>query len=89
MLFKPVMARVGIKRDKDGIYPDRNCVTSVRPPDYQPKRGAPCSADSQDTAGHAQGPTSPPNAGHRQPATTARRRCAVALNTLSNGRRRG
>ena len=31
MLFKPVMARVGIKRDKDGVYPDRNCVTSVRP----------------------------------------------------------
>ena len=27
MLFKPVMARVGIKRDKDGVYPDRNCVT--------------------------------------------------------------
>src|SRR5215813_1302951 len=41
MLFKPVMARVGIKRDRDGVYPDRNCVTSVRPPDYQPpKRGA-------------------------------------------------
>jgi hypothetical protein len=39
MLFKPVMARVDIKRDKDGVYPDRNCVTSVRPPDYQPKRG--------------------------------------------------
>ena len=39
MLFKPVMARVGIKRDKDGIYPDRNCILSVRPPDYQPKRG--------------------------------------------------
>ena len=27
MLFKPVMVRVGIKRDKDGIYPDRNAVT--------------------------------------------------------------
>jgi hypothetical protein len=39
MLFKPAMARLGIKRDKDGVYPDRNCVTSVRPPDYQPKRG--------------------------------------------------
>jgi uncharacterized protein DUF669 len=39
MLFKPVMARIGIKVDKDGIYPDRNCVTQVRPPDYQPKRG--------------------------------------------------
>src|SRR5215831_1514656 len=39
MLFKPVMARIGIKVDKDGIYPDRNCVTQVRSPDYQPKRG--------------------------------------------------
>ena len=40
ILFKPVKARVGIKRDKkDGMYPDRNCVTSVRPQDYQPKRG--------------------------------------------------
>ena len=39
MLFKPVMARVGIKRDKDGIYPDRNAVAQVKPPDYQPKRG--------------------------------------------------
>ena len=39
MLFKPVTARVGIKRDKDGIYPDRNAVAQVKPPDYQPKRG--------------------------------------------------
>ena len=38
MLFKPVMVRVGIKRDKNGVYPDRNCVTSVKPPDYQSKR---------------------------------------------------
>jgi hypothetical protein len=59
MLFKPVMARVGIKRDKDGIYPDRNCIPSVRPPDYQPKRGrngpptaaaAPPSEESRPTA---------------------------------------
>ena len=46
MLFKPVMARVGIKRDKDGVYPDRNCITSVRPPDYQPKRARNASATS-------------------------------------------
>jgi uncharacterized protein DUF669 len=39
MLFKPVKARLGIKRDKDGVYPDRNSVTSVRPPDFEPKRG--------------------------------------------------
>jgi hypothetical protein len=38
MLFKPVMVRIGIKRDKDGIYPDRNCVTQVKPADYQLKR---------------------------------------------------
>jgi hypothetical protein len=38
MLFKPVMARVGIKRDKDGVYADRNCITSVRSPDYQPSK---------------------------------------------------
>jgi uncharacterized protein DUF669 len=38
MLFKPVMARVGIKRDKDGVYADRNCITSVRSPDYQPPK---------------------------------------------------
>jgi hypothetical protein len=38
MLFKPVMARVGIKVDRDGVYPDRNCVTSVRSPDYEPLR---------------------------------------------------
>ena len=37
--FKPVMVRVGIKHDKNGVYPDRNIIGSVRPPDYQPKRG--------------------------------------------------
>jgi hypothetical protein len=39
MLYKPVKAYVGIKRDKDGIYADRNSVTRVRPPDFEPKRG--------------------------------------------------
>jgi hypothetical protein len=39
MLYKPVMARVGIKRDKDGVYDDKNCVTKVKPSDFQPKRG--------------------------------------------------
>ena len=38
MLFKPVMARIGIKRDKEGIYADRNAVTKVKPPDYEPSR---------------------------------------------------
>ena len=56
MLFKPVMVRVGIKRDKDGVYPDRNCVTSVKPPDYQPKRGRwPAAPPQAPATGHAQG----------------------------------
>jgi hypothetical protein len=49
MLFKPVMARIGIKRDKDGVYPDRNCVTQVKSPDFQPKR-----AHNASAAPHAQ-----------------------------------
>ena len=53
MLFKPVMARVGIKRDKDGVYPDRNCVTSVRPPDYPAEAWA--WRRSIHGTGHAQG----------------------------------
>ena len=51
LLFKPVMARVGIKRDKDGIYPDRNAITQVKPPDFQPKRGAGVRPD-QDAGGY-------------------------------------
>jgi hypothetical protein len=54
MLFKPVMARVGIKRDKDGVYPDRNCITSVRPPDYQPKRARNASAATVAAPPHEQ-----------------------------------
>ena len=54
MLFKPVMARVGIKRDKDGIYPDRNCVTQVKPPDFQPKRTRNASAATVAAAAHEQ-----------------------------------
>jgi hypothetical protein len=36
---KPMKVRVGIKRDKDGVYPDRNQITQVRPYDFVPKRG--------------------------------------------------
>jgi len=39
LLYKPVMIRVGIKRDPSGEYPDRNRVFAVRPQDYSPKRG--------------------------------------------------
>src|SRR5262249_17433146 len=54
MLFKPVMARVGIKSDKNGIYPDRNCVTQVKPPDFQPKRAHNASAATGTAAPHEQ-----------------------------------
>jgi len=39
ILFKPLKTRVGIKRDPSGEWPDRNIVTSVRLPNYEPKRG--------------------------------------------------
>jgi Protein of unknown function (DUF669) len=65
LLFKPVMARVGIKRDKDGVFPDRNCITSVRSEGFQPKRGrggsaapvAPRGAVSPPTAAAATAPS--------------------------------
>ena len=59
MLFKPVMARVGIKRDKDGIYPDRNCVTQVKPPDFQPKRTRNASAALHEQPAASAVPKSP------------------------------
>ena len=54
MLLKPVMVRVGIKRDKDGVYLDRNCITSVRPPEYQPKRARNASAATVAAPSHEQ-----------------------------------
>src|SRR5262249_39861142 len=39
LLYKPMKVRVGIKRDKDGVYPDRNQITQVRAYDFVPKRG--------------------------------------------------
>jgi len=39
LLYKPVKIRVGIKRDPDGVYPDGNRVNSIRPYDFEPKRG--------------------------------------------------
>jgi hypothetical protein len=55
MLFKPVKARVAIKRDRDGVWPDRNSVTQVKPPDYQPpKRGRNASVATVAAAAHEQ-----------------------------------
>jgi Protein of unknown function (DUF669) len=59
LLFKPVMARVGIKRDEGGIYPDRNAISQVKPPDYQPKRGS-GSGPSRTPPVTPKGPTSAP-----------------------------
>jgi hypothetical protein len=57
MLFKPIKVRVGIKRDKDGVYPDRNCVTQVKPPDHQPKRARNISAATGAAPAPAPSPT--------------------------------
>ena len=65
LLYKPVKVRLGIKRDKDGIYPDRNQVTQVRPYDYEPpKRGggpALASPSSPQPAGSGSAAASPPS----------------------------
>jgi Protein of unknown function (DUF669) len=57
LLYKPVMARVGIKRDKDGVYDDKNCISKVKGPDYQPK-GA--SGPSKASPVPPKGPVTPP-----------------------------
>src|SRR5262249_46211848 len=36
--YKPMKVRVGIKRDKDGVFPDRNQITHVRAYDFVPNR---------------------------------------------------
>ena len=63
--YKPMKVRVGIKRDKDGVYPDRNQITQVRPYDFMPKRGggiASVTAPSAPSAGSGSAATSPPSA---------------------------
>jgi hypothetical protein len=73
MLFKPVMVRVGIKRDKDGVYPDRNCIISVRPPDYQPKRGRNASATTVAAPPHEQPAAAPSPTPSSTPKSAAAR----------------
>ena len=62
MLFKPVMARVGIKRDKDGIYADRNC--------RHPGEAAGLSAKARSWRRPIQAPPVPPK-GPTSPPTPA------------------
>jgi Protein of unknown function (DUF669) len=71
MLFKPVMARIGIKRDKDGVYDDSNCISKVKPPDYEPPRRGPDSGPSRTPPVMPQGPKSPPAPGQASPAAAA------------------
>jgi len=63
--YKPMKVRVGIKRDKDGVYPDRNQITQVRPYDYEPpKRGggpALASPSSPQPTGSGPAAASPPS----------------------------
>jgi hypothetical protein len=70
--YKPMKVRVGIKRDKDGIYPDRNQIIQVRPYDFVPKRGgspASVTAPSAPSAGSGSAATSPPSVSKPAPVT--------------------
>jgi hypothetical protein len=64
--YKPMKVRVGIKRDKDGVYPDRNQITQVRPYDFVPRRGG---APASVTAPSA--PSAGPSAGSSSPSSSA------------------
>jgi hypothetical protein len=68
MLFKPVKVRVGIQRDKKGIYDDSNCISKVKPPDYEPKRG---SGPSPSRTSAPVTPNVTPNKGAVSPSTPA------------------
>jgi Protein of unknown function (DUF669) len=63
MLYKPVKIRVGIKRDPNGIYADKNQISSVRPPTYEPKRGPRTPAT----------PTTPPASSQSTPSAASPR----------------
>jgi hypothetical protein len=63
LLYKPAQVRVGIKRDKDGIYPDKNQITQVRPYDYAPPRRGGAFSSSPQPAGLGSPSASPQPAG--------------------------
>src|SRR5262249_20830120 len=60
--YKPMKVRVGIKRDVNGVHPDRNQITQPRQYDCVPKRGG---SPASVTAPAA------PSAGSRSPASSA------------------
>jgi hypothetical protein len=59
--YKPMKVRIGIKRDKDGVFPDRNQITQVRAYDFVPKRGA-GTAPLPQPVSFGSATTSPPSA---------------------------
>ena len=70
--YKPMKVRVGIKRDKDGVYPDRNQITQVRAYDFVPKRGGgstSVTAPLPQPASSGSATTSPPSVSRPAPAT--------------------
>src|SRR5262249_20503002 len=72
--YKPMKVRVGIKRDKDGVYPDRNQITQVRSYDFVPKRGGgggstSVTAPLPQPVGSGSAATSPPSVSKPAPAT--------------------
>ena len=93
MLFKPVMVRVGIKRDKDGIYPDRNAVTAGETSGLSAQARTP----QRSAAGGAQVATGPArragiatDIGGTGNAGNSRRQRSVALTVITaDGRCRG
>jgi len=64
--YKPMKVRVGIKRDKDGVYPDRNQISQVRPYDFVPKQrgggSTSVTAPLPQPASSGSATTSPPSA---------------------------
>jgi hypothetical protein len=49
--FKPFLATLGIQKDKDGVYPDKNRVTRVRPREEKVAEKAPEKIALKPTAG--------------------------------------
>ena len=83
LLYKPVMARGGIKRDKDGVYPiDKNCDFLGEAGRIISLRGASGPASQSSPTGRST-PSTPAAA-----AGSVRRRRTVALDRSNDGRRK-
>jgi len=69
LLYKPMKVRIGIKRDRDGVYPDRNQITQVRSHDFVPKRGGGSTSVAAPLPQPSSAATSPPSVSRPAPAT--------------------